>query len=65
MCCAKTSKVNTVQVAVTYQFCKVDIGMSVFYDDIAAAGTQITSGKEYRIVDISRLKRNYMRIKEN
>ena len=39
MCCAKTSKVNTVQVAVKYQFCKVDIGMSVFIDDIAAAGT--------------------------
>ena len=25
--------------AVKYQFCKVDIGMSVFIDDIAAAGT--------------------------
>ena len=42
---------------VKYQYGKVEIGMSVFMDDIAAVGTQITLGKEYRIVEGWRLKR--------
>ena len=39
MSCASTSKVNVIQEAVKYQYGKVEIGMSVFMDDIAAVGT--------------------------
>ena len=36
MCCASTSRVNTIQESVKYQYGKVEIGMPVFMDDIAA-----------------------------
>ena len=39
MCCASTSRVNEIQEAVKYQYGKVEIGMPVFMDDIAAVGT--------------------------
>ena len=39
MCCALTSRVNEIQEAVKYQYGKVEIGMPVFMDDIAAIGT--------------------------
>ena len=39
MCCASTSKVNTIQEAVNYQYGKVVIGMAIFMDDIAVLGT--------------------------
>ena len=39
MCCAPTSRVNEIQEAVKYQYGKVEIGMPVFMDDIAAVGT--------------------------
>ena len=39
MCCGSTSKVNTIQEAMTYQYGKVEIGMPVFMDDIAAVKT--------------------------
>ena len=39
MCCASTSRVNGIQEAVKYQYGKVEIGMPVFMDDIAAVGT--------------------------
>ena len=39
MCCASTSRVNEIQEAVKYQYGKVEIGMPVLMDDIAAVGT--------------------------
>ena len=33
MCCASTSRVNTIQESVKYQYGKVEIGMPVFMDD--------------------------------
>ena len=36
MCCASISRVNTIQESVKYQYGKVEIGMPVFMDDIAA-----------------------------
>ena len=38
MCCATTSKVNNIGEIVQYSYGKVDIGMSVYMDDIAGAG---------------------------
>ena len=38
MCCVTTSRVNIIGGTVQYCYGKVDIGMSVFMDDIAAAG---------------------------
>ena len=38
-CCASTSRVNAIQVAVKYQYGKIEIGMPVFMDDITAVGT--------------------------
>ena len=38
MCCAATSRVNNIGETVQYSYGKVDIGMSVYMDDIAAAG---------------------------
>ena len=39
MCCASISKVDTIQETVKYQFGKVEIGTSIFLDDIAAVRT--------------------------
>ena len=39
MCCASTSKVNTIQKAVKYQYGKVQKSIPVFRDDIATVGT--------------------------
>ena len=39
MCCASTSIVKEIQEAVKYQYGKVEIGMPVLMDDIAAVGT--------------------------
>ena len=39
MCGASTWNVNTTQEAVKYQYGKVEIGMTVFMDDIGAVGT--------------------------
>ena len=36
LCCVSISKVNTIHEAVKYQYGKVEIGMPVFPDDIAA-----------------------------
>ena len=36
MCCASTSRVNTIQESVKYHHGKVEIGMPVFMGDIAA-----------------------------
>ena len=33
MCCASTSRPNTIQESVKYQYGKVEIGMPVFMDD--------------------------------
>ena len=38
MCCAETSTVNSVREKVKYRYGKINIGMQVFMDDIAAAG---------------------------
>ena len=38
MCCATTSRVNNIGETVQYSYGKVDIGMSIYMDDIAAAG---------------------------
>ena len=38
MCCATASKVNNVGETVQYSCGKIDIGMSVYIDDIAAKG---------------------------
>ena len=38
MCCATTSRVNNIGETVQYSYGKVDIGISVYMDDIAAAG---------------------------
>ena len=38
MCCATTSRVNNIGETVQYSYGKVDIGMSVYMDDIVAAG---------------------------
>ena len=38
MCCVSTSRVNTIRESVKYQYGKVEIGMPVFMDDIAAVG---------------------------
>ena len=46
MCCASTSRVNEIQEAVKYQHGKVEIGMSVFMDDIAEVGTADKIRKE-------------------
>ena len=37
MCCATTSKLNNIEI-VQNSYMKIDIGMSVYMDDIAAAG---------------------------
>ena len=49
MCCASTSRVNEIQEAVKYQYGKVEIGMPVFMDDIAAVRTadNIRKGIQY------------------
>ena len=39
MCCTSTSRVNEIQEAVKYRYGKVEIGIPVFMDDIAAVGT--------------------------
>ena len=39
MCCVSSSRVNKIQEAVKYQYGKVEIGIPVFMDDIAAVGT--------------------------
>ena len=39
MCCVSSSRVNKIQEAVKCQYGKVEIGIPVFMDDIAAAGT--------------------------
>ena len=38
MCCATTSRVNNIGEIVQYSYGKVDVGMSVYIDDIAGAG---------------------------
>ena len=38
MCCARTSRVKNIGETVQYSYGKVDIGMSVYMDDIAAVG---------------------------
>ena len=53
MCCASTSRVNVIQEAVKYRYGKVEIGMPVFMDDIAAVGTAD---------NIRKGKRNYKRM---
>ena len=52
-CCASMSRVNKIQEAVKYQYGKVEIGMPVSMDDIAA---KEYTGKEYTIVEEWRLK---------
>ena len=54
MCCASTSKVNTIQEALKYQYGEVEIGMPVFMDDIAVVGTADNIGK--RIPSCRRMK---------
>ena len=46
MCCASTSRVNTIQESMKYQYGKVETCMPVFMDDIAAVGKvdDITKG---------------------
>ena len=39
ICCASTSRVNEIPGAVKYQYGKVEIGVSVVMDDMAAVGT--------------------------
>ena len=39
MHCASASRVNEIQETVKYLYGEVEIGMSIFMDDIAAAGT--------------------------
>ena len=39
MCCESTSRVNAIHEAVKYQYGRVEIGMPVFMDDMAAVGT--------------------------
>ena len=46
MCFVSTSKVNTIQEAVKYQYRKVEIGMLVFMDDTVAVGTADNIRKE-------------------
>ena len=48
MCCGSTSKVNTIQEAMTYQYGKVEIGVPVFMDDIAAVKTVDKIRKEIK-----------------
>ena len=38
MCCTTTSKVNKIGETVQYSYVKIGIGMSVYIDDIVAAG---------------------------
>ena len=38
MCCASTSRINAIQKSVKYWYGKVEIGMSVFMNDVAAVG---------------------------
>ena len=38
MCCATMSKVNNIGETVQYSYRKIDIGISVYINDIAAAG---------------------------
>ena len=45
MCCASTSRVNEIQEGVKYQYGEVEIGVSVFMDDIAAVGTAYNVSK--------------------
>ena len=44
MCCATTSKVNNIGEIVQYSYGKVDIGMSVYMDDIAGGIAEIRKG---------------------
>ena len=45
-CCASISRVNEIQEAVKYQYGKVEIGMPVSIDDIAA---KEYTGKAYKL----------------
>ena len=38
MCCAEISTVNSIGEEVKYRYCKINIGMSVFMDNIATTG---------------------------
>ena len=40
MCCAETSKVNSIGEEVKYEYGKIKIGMPVFMDDVAVAGKE-------------------------
>ena len=44
MCCATTSRVNNIGETVQYSYGKVDIGMSVYMDDIAGGIAEIRKG---------------------
>ena len=51
MCCTAMSKVNNIEERVQYSYRKIDIGMPVYTDDIAAAAGRIPKlKKEYGIV---------------
>ena len=45
MCCASTSRVNTIPESVKYQYGKVKMGMSIFMDDIAAVEKAVDTRK--------------------
>ena len=65
MCCVSTSKVNTIQEAVKYQYGKMKIDMPVFINDIAAARTTDNIKKGLEIEKDGDWKENDIRIKEN
>ena len=48
ICCATTSRVNNIGETLQYSYGKVDIGMPVYIDDIAAAGGIAESRKRIR-----------------
>ena len=48
ICCATTSRVNNIGETLQYSYGKVDIGMPVYIDDIAAAGGIAESRKGIR-----------------
>ena len=54
MCCTAMSKVNNIEERVQYSYRKIDIGMPVYTDDIAAAAAAAGGipklKKEYGIV---------------
>ena len=65
MYCVSTSNVNTIQEAVKYQYCKVEVGTPAFKDDITAVETADNILKGILNCSTLEIEKNGIWIKEN